>query len=141
MELLWSPLISCVFSHKSLSMQSYIFHCDGTSQNWVCDQCFFFPKNKNFLEFFVFLVEIRWSLLFFWKHLPNICYHKIGGKKKKTWLIVTKQYFSVFSRLGIISQLTCYGKWHRSLQWQFTKYGLWPMFFFLQKICFSFPQT
>jgi len=45
----------------------------------------FFPKNKNFLEFFVFLVEIRWSLLFFWKHLPNICYHRIGKNNFMTY--------------------------------------------------------
>jgi len=49
---------------------------------------------------------------------------------------VMKQYFSVFTihfLLGIISQLTCYGKLHCSLQWQFTKIWFVTDVFFSSK--------
>jgi hypothetical protein len=54
-ELLWSTLISCVFSHTTHFLcPSSIFHYDGTSQNWVCDQCFLPRKIRKYWIFFCF---------------------------------------------------------------------------------------
>jgi hypothetical protein len=98
---------------------------------------FCFPKNKKILEIFVFLVKIRWSLLFFWKHLPNICYQKIGKNNFMTYCHQTILFCFHYSLL-IRNYVTTHLLWKATLfiMMAIHKIQIVTYFFFLQTILY-----